>query len=141
MLSEDMVQNTFMRLHKYSHTYRTDSNFASWMFQVARNVNNNHFRSNKAALYSTSLDEAAPIEIDEVDAHQQLTQTETGHTLHLALNRLSNENREFLVLSKMKSMRFKDVAEVMGCKEVTARSKVHRAMKELKSIYTQLEKR
>ena len=46
-LSEDMVQNVFMRILKYKHTYSEDSKYVTWMFQIARNVNNDHFRKNK----------------------------------------------------------------------------------------------
>jgi RNA polymerase sigma factor (sigma-70 family) len=46
-LSEDLVQNTFLRILKYRHLFRGEGDFRAWMFQIARNVNNDHHRRNK----------------------------------------------------------------------------------------------
>ena len=37
-LSEDLVQEVFVRMLKYRHAYREDSQFISWMYQIARHV-------------------------------------------------------------------------------------------------------
>jgi len=46
-LGEDLVQNTFVRILKYKHLFRGDGDFRTWMFHIARNVKNDHFRKNK----------------------------------------------------------------------------------------------
>ena len=46
-LSEDLLQNTFVRILKYRHLFRGDGDFRTWMFHIARNVKNDHFRKNK----------------------------------------------------------------------------------------------
>src|SRR5258707_14346865 len=57
-LSEDLVQNTFVRILKYRHLFRARlhddvsggeraGDFLTWMYHIARNVKNDHFRKNK----------------------------------------------------------------------------------------------
>ncbi|HNV31114.1 MAG TPA: sigma-70 family RNA polymerase sigma factor, partial [Cyclobacteriaceae bacterium] len=46
-LSEDLVQNTFLRILKYRHLFRGDGDFRAWMFHIARNVNIDHHRKHR----------------------------------------------------------------------------------------------
>jgi len=48
-LSEDLVQEVFLRILKYRHTFRPDSQFSAWMYHVARNAQIDHFRKHKHA--------------------------------------------------------------------------------------------
>ncbi len=41
-LSEDLVQEVFLRILKYRHTYRGDSKFTTWMYQIGRNAHIDH---------------------------------------------------------------------------------------------------
>lgn len=140
-LSEDLVQNVFMRVLKYKHTYTDTHNFAAWIFQIARNVNFDHFKKNKKKFQEiTSLENSQNLVAKE-DIHQQIVQNENLSTLHIALRQLSIEKREFLILSKLKELKYKEIGEVMGCTEGSARTKVHRALQELSQIFLQLEQR
>ena len=46
-LSEDLVQNVFLRILKYRYLFRGEGDFKTWMFHIARNVMNDHYRKNK----------------------------------------------------------------------------------------------
>jgi len=48
--SEDLAQDVFFRMLKYRHTYREDSPFAAWMYQVARNAHRDGVRKGKGEL-------------------------------------------------------------------------------------------
>ena len=52
---------------------------------------------------------------------------------------LPKEKKELLVLSKYREMKFSEIAEVVGCTEGAAKVRVHRALKELRAIFLQLE--
>jgi len=41
-VSEDLVQEVFLRILKYRHTYQPETRFCAWMFQVGRNVHMDH---------------------------------------------------------------------------------------------------
>ena len=43
-LAEDLVQEVFVRILKYRHTYDVASRFDTWLFRIARNARADHFR-------------------------------------------------------------------------------------------------
>ena len=43
-LAEDLVQEVFVRILKYRHTYDASSRFDTWLFRIARNARADHFR-------------------------------------------------------------------------------------------------
>ena len=49
-LSEDLVQNVFVKILKYKHTYTEESKFVVWLFQIARNTSYDNFKKNKKAI-------------------------------------------------------------------------------------------
>jgi len=59
--------------------------------------------------------------------------------LHQALEQLPPDKREILVLSKLKEMKFSEIAQIMGCSESAAKVKAHRALKELRKVYMDIE--
>jgi len=48
VVSEDLVQEVFLRMLKYRHTYRGEGQFTGWMYQIARNACGDHRRKWKA---------------------------------------------------------------------------------------------
>lgn len=138
-LSEDLVQNVFMRILKYKHTYTEESKFVTWMFQIARNTQNDHFRKNAKQRGDVKLEDVA-FKMESTDSYEKDIDQEGEHKLlHYALQQLSEDKREVLVLSKLKELKYREVAEVLNCSEEAARTKAHRALKELRSIYLELQ--
>jgi RNA polymerase sigma-70 factor (ECF subfamily) len=69
----------------------------------------------------------------------EIDRKETVKQLHMALQRLEVEKREVLILSKYKGMKFSEIGYILGCSEGAAKVKAHRALKELRAIYLQME--
>ncbi len=134
-LSEDLVQNTFMRILKYRKGFKGDGEFKVWMFHIARNVSHDHFRKNKlkdvedVEQWSDRLGDTAGNR-DEV-----ISQNEELLMLQAAMNRLDEEKREVLTMSKLKGMKYKQIGEVLLCSEGAVKVKVFRALQSLKEAY------
>jgi RNA polymerase sigma-70 factor (ECF subfamily) len=137
-LGEDLVQNTFMRILKYKHLFRGDGDFRTWMFHIARNVKNDHFRKNKVAHEKVEKWE------DKIKDEGGLLQSWQGEDeqrmLAIAMDRLPEDKREILLLSKYQEKKYKEIGEILGCTEGTVKVKVFRALQDLKIIYQQVEK-
>jgi len=136
-LGEDLVQNTFMRILKYRHLFRGDGDFRTWMFHIARNVKNDHYRKNKTA--TEPIDKWA----ERIgDGQQQAITWQTEDDLRMlavAMDQLSEDKRELLLLCKYQEKRYKEVGELLGCSEGTVKVKVFRALQDLRAIYKQVE--
>ena len=134
--SEDLVQDVCLRILKYRTTYKGQSKFTVWMYQIARNAHIDYLRKSKGEL---SLDD----QWDEVVETEPtpLDRFEHGQDVKLiqeALSRLPLKKREVLVLSRYQEMKYKDIAELLGCQIGTVKAHVHRAIKDLGKIYYEL---
>lgn len=135
MLSEDLVQTVFIRVMKYRSSFKEGSQFKSWLFQIARNVNYDHYRKKEG--YGEELKAEHAQMTDNEDAYTY--QEEKLTTLEKALSLLDKEKREILTLSKLKSLKYKEIGELYDCTESAIKVKVFRAMKALKKQYEALE--
>lgn len=140
-LSEDLVQGVFERMIKYKHTFTSESNFIAWMFQIARNSNYDHFKKNKKRRYDADINAVAEGINDEDSIEEQIAFEENTSLLSTALNKLTTEKKEILILSKFKELKYSEIGAIIGCSEGTARTKAHRALNDLRTIFLELEKR
>jgi RNA polymerase sigma factor (sigma-70 family) len=135
-ISEDLVQDVFFRILKYRHTYKGQSKFTIWMYQIARNAHIDYLRKLKEELpLEEQWDEAAsyePTPIEELEKGQDIA------LLREALAKLPMKKREILVLSRYQNLKYKEIAELFGWHIGTVKAHVHRAIKELGKIYFEL---
>ena len=139
-LSEDLVQNVFMKILKYKHTYTEESKFVVWLFQIARNASYDSFKKSKKYVHR-DIDDVGYLLNSNDDIDGTIIKNENTITLKKAISLLPSEKREFIILSKFKELKYKEVGEIMGCTEGNARTKVHRALNDLKEIFLTLENR
>ena len=138
-LCEDLVQNVFFRILKYRYLFRGEGDFKTWMFHIARNVNHDHYRKNK--LGKTESVEDWNERLGHGDIYtSQVQQDEELKMLSLAMDRLPEDKREILLLSKFQDKKYKEIGEIIGCSEGAVKVKVFRALQDLKAVYKQLEK-
>lgn len=145
-LSEDLVQNTFLRILKYRHLFRGESvgqagggDFKAWMFHIARNVRHDHHRKNK--IQAKDDLEQWQEKLGHNDNRSAEMQHDEEHLmLSMAMDRLPVEKREVLLLSKFQEKKYHEIGELLGCSEGAVKVKVFRALQELRAIYQQLEK-
>lgn len=136
-ISEDLVQEVFLRVLKYRHTYRGQGQFRTWLYQIARNARADHYRKRWR---ETELadDKAAALPSLGPMASDLLETAQDAALLRAALDRLPGDKREVLVLSRYHEMRYEEIGRVLGCTEGTVKVRVHRAIKELRDIYRQM---
>lgn len=137
-LSEDLVQNVFMRILRYRHQYKDGGDFKAWLFQIARNVFYDHHKK-KRIKADESIDDWNDRIVDQNHlTSQQIMHQEEMQNLRNALNQLPQEKRDVLVMSKLQGMSYKDIADKLDCTEGNVKVKVFRALKSLKAIYKEL---
>jgi RNA polymerase sigma factor (sigma-70 family) len=128
--AEDLVQEVFVRILKYSHNFRAHSDFLPWMFAVARHavVDRHRRRPRELPQDPDAPDPAAsgplPIEARE-DADRR-------KALNRALGRLTPDVRETLLLARFSGLKYAEIGEVLGISEGAVKARVHRAMLELR---------
>jgi RNA polymerase sigma-70 factor (ECF subfamily) len=134
--SEDLVQDVFSRMLKYRASYLGHSKFTTWMYQIGRNAHIDYLRKKRDEY---PLDEQWEDAVSyELSPTEELEKSEEIAMIREALAKLPLKKREVLVLSRFQDMKYKEIAELFGCQIGTVKAHVHRAIKELGKIYTDL---
>jgi len=132
MLSEDLVQEVFLRILKYRQSYRPGTPFRAWVYQIARNARIDHFRKfpKQIALEPEMIPPVIP-----ADSAQERQEVEL---LQRALQQLPEEKREILLLCRFQELKYEEIASLLGCELNTAKTRIHRALQELRKVFHQL---
>ena len=137
-LAEDLTQNVFLRILKYRTSYRDGLRFQSWIYQVARNVFSDHYQAHKNR-FSDFID-VEKVEDQMADANEAEELDEKEKLLHRSLQKLPEEQRELLILTRFQHMKYEDVAAIMDTTVANIKVKVHRAILKLREFYFEMEK-
>lgn len=129
---EDLLQDTFLQLHKARHTFDPAYAVAPWVYAIARHV----FLADSRRRWRR-IREVAPLEeetalVPGTDAGG--TAGATAHDLDRALARVSEERREPLLLHHVWGWRFEEIAARLGIREGAARLRAHRALGQLRKL-------
>ncbi len=131
-LSEDLVQEVFVRLLKYRHSYRGGRQFTTWMFQIARNARIDHFR--KGPREEVGMEDAVQEHVSLIPTpDESAAQNEEMKMVLDALARLPEDRREVLLLRGMQGLKFEEIAEVLKCSVNTIKGRAFRAIRELRA--------
>lgn len=133
--SEDLVQEVFFRILKYRHTFRGEAPFAAWMYRLARNAANDHFKKSKNESSIDDLPERNE-PVSTMDDAMHIREQSTN--LEIALSNLSPDKREVLILSRFQDMKYEEIGEILECPVGTVKARVHYALKDLREEYFKL---
>lgn len=130
-LSQDFTQQVFYRLLKYRNSYQEGNCFKTWIYRIARNIHHDHYQRN--LLISNEF-------LDQYDKADEIpdNQDEELALVTKALNKLPNEYREVLILSRYEDMKYEQIAAVLDISVALVKVRVHRAIKALREVYFQL---
>jgi len=130
-LSEDLVQEVFVRLLKYRTSFKKKEYFSAWIFKVARHAFIDQLRkkgeNSSFQFYNQSL--AAVSSHVEPSPHQLIEKAEETSLLNQALSMLPLQKKEVLVLSRFQHFKCREIAEILGLKQETVKVLIHRPSK------------
>lgn len=141
--AQDLTQEVFIKMYRTLDTYDHDrAAFMTWVTTMTRNLLVDHFRKTKHDRLTDSLDapvseheDAMPLsdKIEDIslppDARVQ--SRETRESVHHALQRLSPELREAVILRDLQDMDYREIATVLKVPEGTVKSRINRGRAEL----------
>jgi RNA polymerase sigma factor (sigma-70 family) len=133
-VSEDLVQDVFLRILRYRQTYRPGTAFRTWMYQIARNARLDHVRKVKPEAPLTAEPMAPGPSSDSAQQKQKAL------LLQRALMQLPEDKREILILSRYQELKYEEIARLMSCEVGAVKVRVHRALQQLREMYQQLER-
>ena len=134
--SEDLVQDVFLRMLKYRHTYRDEGSFDTWMFSIARNARINYLRKN--SVQYELLDETDNLVSSDPNPEEVYDHECDIAVLEKAMAVLPEDKREVILMCRFNNLRYEEIGKILGCTVGTVKVRVYRAMKELTEKYFEL---
>jgi RNA polymerase sigma-70 factor (ECF subfamily) len=126
--AEDALQNVFVRLIAGGDPPDFESE-GGYLFRAVRNEALNALRSRRTAA------RALPPLFEETEDPRRLAElSETGREVEQALRRLSDEEREAVVLKIWADLSFPEAADVLGVSEKTLEHRYYRGLAALKEV-------
>jgi RNA polymerase sigma factor (sigma-70 family) len=139
-VSEDLVHIVFIKIIKYRERFRAEEGaFLSWMFRIAHNAHIDYYHSLKHRRNDVGLEEADACAGD--DPEDDFLKKEKSYLVKEALGRLTEAQREVLILSRYQGLTYEEIAKIMKCRAGTVKARVFRAVEKLRHVYCQLESR
>jgi RNA polymerase sigma-70 factor (ECF subfamily) len=138
-LSEDMVQNIFLRMLKYPDGFMGFGEFKMWMYHIARNAVYDHFRKVKRTPAHSDVKDIEERIEGEQHTDAQLEKEQELKVLERAMGKLSDENRELLIFCRFQELKYNEIARILNTTEGAIKVRVHRALNELRSLYLKIE--
>jgi RNA polymerase sigma-70 factor, ECF subfamily len=124
--ADDLLQETWLRIHKVRHTYRAGEPVLPWFYAIARYVRIDHYRK---AIRTTAREHT----VNDISTIAAL-QGESGQDDNLAalLAPLPESQREVIEMLKVEGMSLEEVARATSSSVGSVKQKVHRAYKRLR---------
>jgi len=134
--AESLAQEVFLRLLEKAGYYKFPKRFSTWFYTIARNLATDFLKKKRAVVPDDfqGLSEAAlrPVELE---AEAQASREEELALLARAMSELPLACRGVIVLRAIQGLSYRQIAEIVGCPESTARSRMDYALDCLRRFY------
>ena len=141
--ADDLTQEVFIKMYRTLNSYDAERGaFMTWVTTVTRNLLVDHFRKSRQERLTDSLDTPASEQEDAMPLSERIPDRgpapdskvesrETGEAVHQALQRLSPDLREAVILRDLQDMDYREIATVLRVPEGTVKSRINRGRAEL----------
>jgi RNA polymerase sigma factor (sigma-70 family) len=129
--AQDLVQETLLQAWKSAHRFRGDSAVYTWLHGILLNLSRHHWRKQKRFVF----DERIALQIPcDVAPESDLDQEYQAARLTRAIQTLSPEHREVIVLRYYDDLKLQQIAERTGASLGTVKSRLHYALRCLEKL-------
>jgi RNA polymerase sigma-70 factor (ECF subfamily) len=141
--AQDLTQEVFIKMYGSLKSYDSQrAAFMTWMTTITRNLLVDYFRKTKQERMTDSLDGATSEHEDALPLSERIPDKalppdarvqsrETREAVHRALQKLSPDLREAVILRDLQDMDYREIATVLRVPEGTVKSRINRGRAEL----------
>jgi RNA polymerase sigma-70 factor (ECF subfamily) len=129
--AQDLVQDTFVEALRSVHRFRGESALYTWLHGILLNLCRRHFREQKRFVFE---EERVLNEASEQTQADDLDHNFCAARLAQALQYLSHEHREAIVLRYYENLKICEIARQTGVSKGTVKSRLHYAVRRLEQL-------
>jgi RNA polymerase sigma-70 factor, ECF subfamily len=126
--ADDLLQETWLRIHEIRHTYRPSEPVLPWIYAIARNIRVDQYRKTRRVEDREQQVEKLP--------EPPVVDHPTGVDLDALLASLPESQREVVVMLKISGLSLEEVARATSSSVGSVKQKAHRAYDKLRELLT-----
>lgn len=137
--AQDLTQEVFLRVFRTLKSFKAgEGSFIVWLNRLTRNLLIDHYRRTKVERATDSIEDQLPV-LEETASPASRTDgilagREAGEMLQMALQKLSPELRETVILRDVEELEYREIAQVLNVPEGTVKSRLNRGRAELARV-------
>src|SRR5271154_5275104 len=129
--ADDLLQDTWMRVHKARHSYRRGEPVLPWIFAIARHAGlDNYRRARRVEIRETQVDVLPETAAPNSNVLRDVSDMDA------ILAELPASQREVIVMLKVSGMTIDEVARATASSAGSVKQKAHRAYSKLRNLLT-----
>ena len=139
-VADDLIQETFLKIQNNLKSLKDPSRLSPWIFRIAYNLCQDHFRRLKRSRKEESIDQEETEDFKETlmqkgsNIQEELEQRQMGECVQNQINLLPESLRTVLVLFDIMEFNHQEIADILGITVKNVKVRLHRARKKLKPI-------
>jgi RNA polymerase sigma-70 factor (ECF subfamily) len=133
--AHDVTQDIFLKVHDKAHMLRDAGIFRFWLFRIAKNQCIDTVRLRKNRKHSNAADSYDLADESATDSEVAIKKEEMYEVIHRSMPRLSEENRNMLILKYMEDQSIQELEKRFNLKESAVKMRLARAKCQILKYY------
>jgi len=124
--AEEQLQMTFCRVYRYRNNFDPERSLVTWIFTIASNLAKKEWRR-RSRWNIVSLDKVVLKGSSNMTPHYREGRRELAASIEEAVNELPEHYREPFLLREKQGMTYEEIADILGIRIGTVKSRINRA--------------
>ena len=134
--SEDVVQETFIRLYEKKHYYKQIAKFSTWIYTIARNLANTELRKKKRTkvMYLSQMNNQKKdydLKSNDPELNTEIENEFLMKEINTAIDKLSENYKSVIILRDIQGLDYEQISTIVGVPLGTVKSRINRARLQL----------
>ncbi len=144
-ISEDLLQNTMEKAWGKLGQLREPSKAKSWLFSIARNEANQHYRNSENTYFyidemDGKYDNSLELAREKSDVLESLVRDFDMNSMRRALQMLDGKYKKLIMMHYFQGLNQREIADILDQNHSTVRVNLVRALKKVREIRDQIER-
>ena len=136
--SEDIVQDTMIKLYQKKHYYREIAKFSTWIYTIARNQTNTELRKRKRkqTLYLSQMsknEKDYELVAKQPEITKELEEKYLYEKIQSCMNKLPNHYKTVIILRDIDQLSYEEISNIVSAPLGTVKSRINRARLQLQA--------
>jgi RNA polymerase sigma-70 factor (ECF subfamily) len=133
--ARDVAQEAFLKAYRGLAGFKREARFSSWLYQIAINLCRDRLRRRRtrASVSLEELESSGPVLVERrPGAQEELIRRDLANAVRRAIDELSAEQREVVILKEYQGLTFLEIAQALDVPVSTVKTRLYRGLVQLK---------